>query len=131
MVWDGTPGGIGSFAGTGGGVGGGGKEEIPSSSTPNLHFGASFGQVTASGGPQRLINGLTISQYIRAYAPAANTKQIVIGDKNVTPTFGFLLEAGKDVTLDTGCTRDRWWVISQDGSNQTVTYATASNQEML
>lgn len=96
--------------------------EFPNPPFPNASFGAGSGQVTANVNPQRIINGLTLSQLIKVYSQSANTKDICIGDKNVTPSTGFFLQPGKDVTLSTGLSANRWWCVSQDGSNQVVSW---------
>lgn len=86
--------------------------DIPNPPFPNAAFGAAFGQNSASGSPQRLINGLTVSGMITVHALAANTQPIFIGDSHVTTSIGFALEAGKDVVLDTRSTRDTWYVVT-------------------
>lgn len=94
-----------------------------------LAFGASVGRTTAQGGAQRLINGLTISQYLWVFAPSTNGDMVYLGDANVSASNCFPLYPGMaPIQIDTGCTRDRWYV-STNGTTQAVHYITAANEQ--
>lgn len=130
-IGDGTPGGISNWAGTGGGVGGQNWMPLPTDLTSKTAFGAAYGQTIITGPqPQRLISGLTISQYVNVYALSGNKSIVWLGDIRVAVNTGYPIEAGKQIVVDTGNTIDRWWVTT-DGSTATVAYSTASNQETL
>lgn len=96
--------------------------DVTNNTFPNIAFGACYGQTTATGGPTPLIQGLTISQFITAYAQAANSAIVYIGDKFLTALRGYPLEAGKSVTIDTRGSANTWWVMTANGSTQTVAY---------
>lgn len=88
---------------------------------PGPFFGAASGQVSANGGVQPLINGLTISPSILVTNAVASQGIVYLGDSFVTTAKGYPLEPGKSITLETGGSLNRWYVTT-DGTTARVSW---------
>ncbi len=91
----------------------------------DTQFGAGSGQVTANGGVQSVIDGLTVPPVIRIMNDAASAANTYLGDRFVTTTRGFVLRPGEHVDVPTYGKKSSWYVTT-DGTTARVSWISST-----